>query len=394
MNTWRRPPIDVNTPIWREFISRLKIELERHPHHLDRETEQTYTVGLDSKQYPFAEISTHMRHTAYLLAGGKLPRLGKGKSRAQKFKWLQKAMTIPDVIRAAVILRDAMWTTDLEVLHNLQFPETDKLILVAGYCGLGDATALTGLVRDLYASYPEVAVDIRSPYPELFRHLKTTNLTDARLVSLDRRLALIENKQNPDCHWRQMFDDALYLKTGLKLKQRSLSPCLPHVPTGPKITGKYWILNAGYHDAAPAKHYPHYQKVVDLLKGQVQFVQIGHKKDHHEPIRGAINLVGKTSINDLLYLAEHCTGALSGPTGIMHIVAAYQKRGAVIVGNIEMPGLLRYPGYRVFSAPRCSSDVDTPCMRMFCRKHTCMGSIEPEKVAKYILEATYGQTKN
>jgi len=75
--------------------------------------------------------------------------------------------------------------------------------------------------------------------------------------------------------------------------------------------------------------------MVDLLRGRVRFVQVGLDSDLHKPLRGTVNLIGKTSIRALLRLVYHCQGVVSGVSFLMHAAAAFEKPSVVVAGGRE-----------------------------------------------------------
>ena len=107
---------------------------------------------------------------------------------------------------------------------------------------------------------------------------------------------------------------------------------------------RWWVLNAGGKRDFTAKQYPYFQEVVDRLQGRVTFVQVGKLEHAHRPLRGVVNLLGKTDDRQLIRLCHHARGVLCGVTFTMHIAAALQKPAVVVAGAREPRSWNTYPG--------------------------------------------------
>jgi ADP-heptose:LPS heptosyltransferase len=109
--------------------------------------------------------------------------------------------------------------------------------------------------------------------------------------------------------------------------------------------GKFWLICAGRKDDYTAKFWgtENYQRVVDLLRGKVLFVQIGAAEHHHPPLRNVVNLVGKTDARQLIRLVWHSQGALGGVTFLQHLAAGLEKPYICIMGGREPVAWNSYP---------------------------------------------------
>ncbi len=108
---------------------------------------------------------------------------------------------------------------------------------------------------------------------------------------------------------------------------------------------KFWLVCAGRKDDYTAKFAgtEFYQRVVDLLRGRVFFVQVGAKEHHHPPLRNVLNLVGKTDLRQLVRLAYHAEGGLGGTTLLLHLMAAWEKPYVCLLGGREPVPWNAYP---------------------------------------------------
>ncbi len=105
----------------------------------------------------------------------------------------------------------------------------------------------------------------------------------------------------------------------------------------PSITGKYWLINAGGKYDFTAKWFdPHkWQRVVDILKDEVQFVQVGGGSHFQPRLSNVIDLVGKTSFRELMCLTLHAEGVTCVVTCLMHLAAAVNTPCVVVAGGRE-----------------------------------------------------------
>ncbi len=113
-----------------------------------------------------------------------------------------------------------------------------------------------------------------------------------------------------------------------------------------ELTGRnvpYWIVNAGVKNDFTAKQWPHYQELVDILQGRILFVQVGEAGHLHQPLRGALNLIGKTDQRQLVRLTHHASGVVCTTTFLMHLAAALQKPAIIVAGGREPKTWNQYP---------------------------------------------------
>ena len=124
-----------------------------------------------------------------------------------------------------------------------------------------------------------------------------------------------------------------------------------------------------------------FQEVVDQLRGEVSFVQLGSESD--PPIKGALDLRGKTSFREsaaILAASRVFIGIEGFP---MHLARAVDCRSVIIYGGREDPQILGYScNENLVGAMSCAPcwqrnrcDYDRECMRM----------IEPDQVVAAVL---------
>ncbi|HET9129702.1 MAG TPA: glycosyltransferase family 9 protein, partial [Terriglobia bacterium] len=107
-----------------------------------------------------------------------------------------------------------------------------------------------------------------------------------------------------------------------------------------ELTGRkqrFWIVCAGRKNDFTTKFWgtENFQRVVDSLRGRVLFVQVGATEHYHPPLRNVLDLRGKTDMRQLVRLAWHADGILSGVTFLQHLASALEKPSVVVMGGRE-----------------------------------------------------------
>jgi len=154
--------------------------------------------------------------------------------------------------------------------------------------------------------------------------------------------------------------------------------------------GRYWIINAGIKNDYTLKYYPYHQEVVDLLKGKVQFVQVGQKEHNHPALKGVIDMRGQTDLRELFRLSYHADGAVNAVSLQMVVMMALDKPCVVIAGGREGVRWQLYPAHRYLytngALPCCPYDgcwrsKKKECANLVDGEPLCMRMIRPEMVA-------------
>lgn len=214
------------------------------------------------------------------------------------------------------------------------------------------------------------------------------------------------------------FSNAFYIeleeKLGIKIKQTSLLPDL-HLSEEEKgwinqveqtfnYKGKFWLICSGYKSDYPLKDWGHdnWQKVVDLLRDKIQFVQVGQVTGGHSHtlLSGTLNLLGKTDLRQLIRLSYHAEGGCGHVSLLHHLMAAWQKPIVTVAGGREPRRWESYPHARYINTngqlPCCAYDgcwkdgrmkgeENKFCTNMVGCRPRCMQMIKPRQVANEIL---------
>lgn len=247
-----------------------------------------------------------------------------------------------------------------------------KLIL-KNHQSPGDIVMLTATVRDLHAHYPgQFLTDVRTPCPHLWEnnpHLTTIADDDPDAETILCEYPLIQRSNQEPWHFLHGFGAFLGDRLGL-----------PHIrPTAFKgdihlsdqerswmsqvteITGKdepFWIVVSGGKSDFTAKWWSptRMQEVVNHFSSRMKLVQVGEASHHHPPLKGVIDLRGKTDLRQLVRLVYHSSGVVCPVTLLMHLAAAVPMRAdrqppknrpaVVIAGGREPPHWEAYPHHQ------------------------------------------------
>lgn len=232
-----------------------------------------------------------------------------------------------------------------------------KIILACGQCP-GDIVMLTAAVRDLHAAHPgKFVTDVRTPCPALWEHNPhITPLREDEAERVEMKYELIHRSNTHPYHFIHGFRVWLEEKLGVAIppgpfkgdihlsddERRWMSQVEESLGTG----ARYWIVVAGGKFDFTAKWWApeRYQEVVDHFAGRIQFVQVGEKGHHHPPLRGVLDLRGKTDLRQLVRLVHHADGVLCPVTSLMHLAAAVpvkpgrlKNRACVVIAGGREP---------------------------------------------------------
>jgi ADP-heptose:LPS heptosyltransferase len=118
----------------------------------------------------------------------------------------------------------------------------------------------------------------------------------------------------------------------------------------------FWVVVAGgkYDFTIKWWEVARYQQVIDHFRGRILFVQVGEEGHYHPPLRGVLDLRGKTDLRQLVRLVYHSQGVLCPVTSLMHLAAAVETKEpanglrpcVVIAGGREPAHWEAYPGHQ------------------------------------------------
>jgi ADP-heptose:LPS heptosyltransferase len=284
----------------------------------------------------------------------------------------------------------------------------------------GDIIASTGAIRDLKKQYPDYDIRMDTSCGEVWElnpHVSHWPISEADAI-YKYDYNDIHNSGKSGRHFTSAFHLTIEKHLGIRLIQSEIWPelFLSDMERFKRpVKQKYWIINAGYKNDFPLKSWGHdkYQKVVNILKGKITFVQVGEaSSDHtHIPLDGTINMIGKTCLRDYFRLSYHSDGSIGPVSMHVHVSAAFRKPCVVIAGGREPYRWEAYPNHRYICTNgflECCRDdgcwknwnkyqIDdickkkTPdweeksCKNLIGETSKCMNMITPEMVAEEIL---------
>jgi len=242
-----------------------------------------------------------------------------------------------------------------------------RLIL---HCGLspGDILMLTAAVRDLHLSNPDkFETDVRTPASELWAYnpyITRIPDTDATAERIECHYPLINKSNQQPYHFIHGFRKFLQDRLGVRITTSDfradihLSSEEAERPSSIAIergdSRPYWLVVSGGKLDFTAKLWgvERYQQVVDSLRDEALFVQVGSKEHYHPLLDGVVDRRGTTT-REIIHLMYHAAGVLCPVTMLMHLAAAVPRiRGSrrlrpciVIAGGREPPQWEAYPGH-------------------------------------------------
>lgn len=265
-----------------------------------------------------------------------------------------------------------------------------KLILSTGQSP-GDVVMLTAAVRDLHYHHPgRYLTDVRTPCPEMWRynpHVTEIADDDRDAQRIDMEYPLIHWSNQLPYHAIHGYQRWLSQHLGVRVEPSrhggDIHLCQEeiesHDPDGfGRLPNRYWLLVSGGKWDFTAK-WPDprlLQTVVNTTHGLISWVQVGEAGHWHPPIDGTLNLVGQTSLRQLVQLVYHAVGVLCPVTLLMHLTAAVPTRPdrpaargcVVLAGGREPPSWEAYPTHHYLHTigwlPCCAS---SGCWRSRCQ---------------------------
>ncbi len=252
-----------------------------------------------------------------------------------------------------------------------------RLVLRCWY-SLGDIVLLTAAVRDLHRAYPrQFRTDVRTPFDALWLHNPwITPVRDDEGETVECDYALLDESNRAPYHAIHGFIEQLNRRLDLRIRPAEfrgdihLHPLerawTPQIVEHLGVDVPYWIVAAGGKTDCTIKWWSpdRWQAVVDHFRGRLLFVQVGANADRHPPLRGVLDLRGRTDVRQLVRLVHHSTGVLCPVTSLMHLAAAVPPRAdrppnracVVVAGGREPVQWLAYPHHQVLhtlGALRC-----------------------------------------
>jgi ADP-heptose:LPS heptosyltransferase len=222
--------------------------------------------------------------------------------------------------------------------------------LNVGLRGVGDTVSVSALVRDLYEAFPGVGISVAgTSAEEVFRYdyrVKWKLPPDRIFVPLSHKPTLDRSYSDPAARYIYACHDSFEAATGVRVPRGEPKPSLflgadeEREPDGEP----YRVVASGVKADLPIKLWPreYFARVVRDVGGrwvQVGGVMSGRLQHHQVAIPGAENLIGKTTIRQLMRLVAHADAVLCHVSLPMLLAAAFGVRCVVPAGGRENPSL-------------------------------------------------------
>lgn len=311
--------------------------------------------------------------------------------------------------------REANWATE-------PYPPREPTpLLLQTHQAPGDTVAATAAIYSLHRAWPGrylTAVDTN--HPEVFEYnpdvTPHTSIPDA--LPLRMHYPAIHDSNDRGIHfmqgWCEFLSDVLEVPVPLLTNRPRL-----YFPEPAPDVEDFWLICSGGKQDFTNKlwGWGNYQRVVELLKHRVRFIQVGSNSTEHPRLRWTEDMVGKTTLRQLFDLCRRASGVVCGVSLLMHVAAALEKPAVVIAGGREPVQWNAYPRQQYLhtvGALPCSTpqgrvggacwrsrlvplgdgedflDKDT-CQRPVGDLPQCMTMIEPRVVVELVMKySSYG----
>lgn len=218
-------------------------------------------------------------------------------------------------------------------------------LMISQHQSPGDVLMLSRAVDDLHKSYPGMfRTRMRTPANDIWQHNPNNDLElkddDPEVMWVQAEYKLINTANKGAHHFSHGFRKDLESKLGLPIDQTSPYGAI-HVSDQEKTwfsqiwelgekNVAYWIVDAGRKSDYTAKHWEvtRFQELIDRTP-DITWVQIGADTDKKNPhfhpeLKGdnVVNLVGKTTIRQLIRLVYHSAGIVTPVSFPMHLATA------------------------------------------------------------------------
>jgi hypothetical protein len=238
-------------------------------------------------------------------------------------------------------------------------------VLIEMFLSPGDSLVLSQSIRSLHLQYPgEYLTDVAVHKRELFDH----NPDITRLAAGSSFVVRMQNQfhlaNERPIHFAQTHADWLGQMLGIPLTIQIPTPVV-YVPDRERTWTPPWpspfvLISSGGKEDMPVKAMGTYlaQQVAGHLTAKgFTVVQVGLREHSHRPLKGVVDMIGRTSIRDLVKLAYHSAGGVGGVTLLQHVYAALGKP-YVCVNSREPRWFVNYPKQEMISPigslPCCS----------------------------------------
>jgi ADP-heptose:LPS heptosyltransferase len=309
---------------------------------------------------------------------------------------------LPDESVAKELVEDAASQVNLDFSKPTDNIPPDEIVF-KNRQAFGDILTMTCAIRDFKSAFPQTRIGVLSTAMHIWDHNPHVdhNFRDTSKI-LEVGPGFLTNKSNLwNLHMCNAFRVDIENKTHLTFPQGPIRPDIwmteEEYKRPPLIDGPYWIFIYGGEPGWPAKQYHRWQEVINILKDDIQIVQLGVKGHPYPHLENVIDYIGKTEdrntgIRDLFNLFLHSQGSLGLVSMHMHLSAAFGNPCVVLAGAREPAWFTNYFGHQYIQTngtlpcgqhTSCWKCKLEGCTNLIDQKvPKCVEIIEPEEIAE------------
>lgn len=211
---------------------------------------------------------------------------------------------------------------------------------------IGDIVVMTSAIRAFAEARPDFKVAVDTTHPDVWinnPHLTPIDTMDQPVVVPISYKSLLDQSNQRNVHFTAGYLHDINRKLGLSIQLRDMRPDI-HLTDAEKefefdIERPYWVLMAGGKTDFKTKWWDplYFQQVVDMMDGYTIVSVGGADQDYFytAKVTNVVDLVGKTTIRELIRLVYFSRGVICPVTCGAHMAAAFNKPCVVIAGGRE-----------------------------------------------------------
>lgn len=213
-----------------------------------------------------------------------------------------------------------------------------RKVILRSVLSLGDAVVMSAAVRDLHILHPgKFITDVDTSCMEIWENnpfITKLDKNDPEVEVIECHYPLINQSNQLPYHFIHGYHQFIFNKLNVPIHPTDFRgdiylsteerKWMSQVSEKTGNTKPFWLIVAGGKYDYTCKWWDpkRSQEVVDYFAGKIQFVQVGDQSHNHPKLNNVVDLVGKTSIRELVRLVYHSQGIICPVTSMMHLAAA------------------------------------------------------------------------
>jgi ADP-heptose:LPS heptosyltransferase len=306
------------------------------------------------------------------------------------------------------LIEDLMSYTNLSIPTTGHEKDPPEKVIFKNRQAFGDILTMTCMVRDFKTQFPNTQVGVSTTAMHIWDHNPHIDhqFRDNQYI-FECGPGFLTNKSNLwNLHMANAFRVDIQNKMSIRFPQGPVRPDIwmteEEYNAKPLIEGPYWVFIYGGEPGWPSKQYHRWQEVIDILKDDIQIVQLGVKGHPYPHLDNVIDYIGKTEdrhsgIRELFNIFLHAQGSIGLVSMHMHLSAAFGNPCVVVAGAREPAWFTNYFGHQyvqtngtMFCAERTACWA---CKLEGCKNKVeykgekipkCTSIIEPEEVSEAV----------